>query len=813
MYPKCLRRVVPISIISFLALLSTSQSQAQDQGIPDTVLVATAIGSIGNKVILNVSGFNDQPLGALQVPLKFPHPDLTADSISFTGTRLATASLQPVYIDSANQTLTFGAVYFAGNLAPGSGLLAKIHFSISPTATEDTVVIDTLLDPPNALTFSDTSGALDWTPVFQSGNIILTEANSPPVWEPAGNHTVLEGNGITLNLKASDPDDGLALTLAGSNLPPGSNFTDNGNGAGTFSWTPPFVGPGSSAGSPFAVTFTVSDGIVHTDQTVLITVINNNRPPILIMPGSQTVDAQELLNFQVSAVDPDREGVLLSSTLLPIGAAFGTGNPGSFNWSPTTTQVGQHFAVFKAEDQSGGLDIDTVEILVNYSLYGYSLSVSNINAYAGENVLLTVGLDNVDSVAGFSLLLHYDHTALILKSVSRSNARTMDWEFFSYQLNPNNIPGDISFAALADIPNPKYVPPLLPGSGPIVELGFQILDDELLGGLSLPIVFVLNSPSNNTLSKPNGSLIPQDSINYKDGSVYVELISILPGDVNVNGLPFEIGDAVTFANHLTSPSDYPFTHLQSANSDCNLDGYRESVADLIFMLNRILQGGPAAAFLSAETESQPVDIWIDKESHRSTFGVTTTQDLGGMLFSITHDPDATLVPEFTGISSAFETRYDDKNGELRVLIYSPEGNVILPGQTELFKLNSKDVSIQKVEVSSADGQILENVITTGQSNSTHLPKSAELYQNFPNPFNLETTIAFYLAGQQNVELKVYNLRGQKVRELCQDNLTAGFHQIRWDGLNQSGEEVASGIYFYKLEAGGKSLTRKLTLLK
>jgi hypothetical protein len=91
--------------------------------------------------------------------------------------------------------------------------------------------------------------------------------------------------------------------------------------------------------------------------------------------------------------------------------------------------------------------------------------------------------------------------------------------------------------------------------------------------------------------------------------------------------------------------------------------------------------------------------------------------------------------------------------------------------------------------------------------------SYALEQNYPNPFNPVTTITFTLPRQEKVELEVYNLLGKKVRVLLQEQMIAGSHLVQWDGRNDAGESLGSGIYFYRLKAGDFVQTRRMLLLK
>ncbi|MEA2095600.1 MAG: right-handed parallel beta-helix repeat-containing protein [Candidatus Cloacimonadota bacterium] len=90
----------------------------------------------------------------------------------------------------------------------------------------------------------------------------------------------------------------------------------------------------------------------------------------------------------------------------------------------------------------------------------------------------------------------------------------------------------------------------------------------------------------------------------------------------------------------------------------------------------------------------------------------------------------------------------------------------------------------------------------------------ELYNNFPNPFNPETTIQFSIPQESKVELIVYNIKGQKVKTLVNNMCEEGFNTIIWNGMNDNGKQVSTGIYFYNLNVNNKSIkTKKMLLIK
>jgi len=89
----------------------------------------------------------------------------------------------------------------------------------------------------------------------------------------------------------------------------------------------------------------------------------------------------------------------------------------------------------------------------------------------------------------------------------------------------------------------------------------------------------------------------------------------------------------------------------------------------------------------------------------------------------------------------------------------------------------------------------------------------ELRQNYPNPFNLSTVIAYTLPRQSHVTITVCNVAGQSVRRLVDRDRAAGFHRESWDGRDDNGREVASGIYLYRLKSDAAVMSRKMILIK
>jgi hypothetical protein len=106
-----------------------------------------------------------------------------------------------------------------------------------------------------------------------------------------------------------------------------------------------------------------------------------------------------------------------------------------------------------------------------------------------------------------------------------------------------------------------------------------------------------------------------------------------------------------------------------------------------------------------------------------------------------------------------------------------------------------------------DGQVVSD------NHVSEVPAITALKGNYPNPFNPETRINYSLAQNGKVELTIYNLRGQKVRSLVGETQSAGEHNVVWNGRDDAGRTLASGMYFYRLKAANYDVTRKALLLK
>jgi len=132
------------------------------------------------------------------------------------------------------------------------------------------------------------------------------------------------------------------------------------------------------------------------------------------------------------------------------------------------------------------------------------------------------------------------------------------------------------------------------------------------------------------------------------------------------------------------------------------------------------------------------------------------------------------------------------------------------GTSYFYRITAVDFAGNESAVSS---EVTLLVTAVAETTVPAVPSDWVLAQNYPNPFNPTTEITFGLPKTAQVLLVVYNALGAQVRILAQNQFSAGYHTMNWDGCNEAGQEVGPGIYFYRLTTPATTLTQKMILLK
>ena len=177
-----------------------------------------------------------------------------------------------------------------------------------------------------------------------------------------------------------------------------------------------------------------------------------------------------------------------------------------------------------------------------------------------------------------------------------------------------------------------------------------------------------------------------------------------------------------------------------------------------------------------------------------------------------------------GGNGIWVVRYDFQDGRSKWVLWSPDNQpytLSLPGY-DLVEItqtvptaispDGEEASFARDTVRVVNGKLtlqlnehpilVKALFSTGVGEEPGLPQTFKLSQNYPNPFNPSTTIRYELPGPAQVVLDIYDLRGRKVRTLVRGRQLAGVHSVLWNGRDESGGSLASGVYFYRLEAKG-----------
>ncbi|HBC47741.1 MAG TPA: hypothetical protein DCZ43_11900, partial [candidate division Zixibacteria bacterium] len=401
-----------------------------------------------------------------------------------------------------------------------------------------------------------------------------------------------------------------------------------------------------------------------------------NTPPAFVgpAPGTYQVNEQFGANFIVTATDPDTDSMVLTVDFGPTNYTFTEIQdiPGTisyrFNWVPDVGSSGTYPLTFVVNDGNGGV----IPLQLTLVVTPTGLSIASMNAMPGGTISIPVNLDNQGSssaVGGFSILINWNPEALSLNGITRAG-RTGSFEYFHITRDDGG-PGSVRIVGLADIRNGVVSPPMHPGNGPIFMLEMSVAPDEALIGVDLPVTFLNLEPADNTLSDSTGYLLVHPDLTNSIISV-VGPEQFLTGDINLNGIPYEVADVVLFVNHLTNPTLFPFDAVQRAASDVNADGLTETVADLVYLINIVNHVIPRPRL---EPGMPNMTLLLASNAGNTSFIADSPVDLGAVLVRIPHEPGVSLIPSANG---RFTIASNDDGYVLSVLAYLPEsgtGNV------------------------------------------------------------------------------------------------------------------------------------------
>jgi len=797
-------KIFALIILLVFTMTCGIMAQSDNYGDVDTLYFSEASASAGEMVSIQVRLWNDEELGGVTLPLVYPTDKLEFQEVDFTGGRVEHILSKPLTVNEAEGTILVGAiVIFEDYIAVGDGSLFTIKFRLKDDLVPgETITIDSTSLPPAYFVLTHAQGS-NILPAFKAGTITVAEKNVAPSFVPIPEIYVAEGESLFVNVQVQDPD-GNSVTLANPVHPYNSTFTDNGDGTGLFAWCPEFVGPQSAETSPHTFVFWATDGELSSYLQVKIHVINVNRPPVITAPPTISTEAGDSLGIVVRAIDPDFDAVTLTVEGMPSGADFNFENPGLINWPSQYEDSGAYAVKVIATDTFGLADTADIDItLVPVSFF--ALRIDTLTTFSGRAIPLNVRLENKEPIKEFEILINLDPTIFTPLTVVFDSYLAQDFGFIEYRMNHNGLQGDLRISGRAMLAD--AIPA---GEGILCQLLVQVSSNLNFVGQQIPVPFVIRTTTNNTVILEDDRVISSDEINMFDGFVNISANGDRHlGDINLNSIAYEIADAVYFSNHYIKPQQFPMDEQQVINSDINLDGNAPSIADLVLLI-KIITGATEPPGLKAVAEIPPAHVALDRRSDGVYLTADVATDIGGAYFQFTGpDVDQLDLANFT----AMDLQSGQSGDMVNCLLTSFEEKSIASGYTDILKLSDDgnlQISLAGADLADVNGAVIDSYM---KSEGVVLPKQFELHQNYPNPFNPSTEIRFDMSAPGRVQLSIYNILGQEVTRLVDGDYPAGQHEVMWNGTDDEGRSVASGIYLYRIQVADYSESRKMVLMK
>ena len=305
------------------------------------------------------------------------------------------------------------------------------------------------------------------------------------------------------------------------------------------------------------------------------------------------------------------------------------------------------------------------------------------------------------------------------------------------------------------------------------------------------------------------------------------------------------GDSTAYGDNAVDSDDYSFVKTYYT-FDTTATGYGQmgdingngeiDLPDLMMVMGNINQVGVLPLFkvpgrdnsnATLEILDVPELVFKDVEFDACVW-IENVADLKAYQFTVKYDPDKyeliTLDRDImegdflvSGDPDNNKTAFftvDDRKGKVYVgCLYgqakTAEGNGNLVNLRFKSKVNGETPDIQLADILLGNS----NNELTKLANVANMPDEFKLSQNYPNPFNPETNIRFQLPEASKVTLKIYNILGQEIKTIINKNLGAGYHSMKWDGTNNIGLKVSSGVYIYRIKAGSFTAAKKMVFLK
>jgi hypothetical protein len=845
-----------LGVLSSVAfLMPTGSAWAQTPSTLDTLRFINVLSAHpGDTIDVDLYVRNVDTLGGISLRVRF-NPALISPltDTTITGVDTAISVENPQRLRGAGfeqwgasivsfGVMTFGATDFSGLnppppdiFLPGAGITTRFRWLVRSSATPQSAAITFENDPTYPTSFNtiaDIRGLIFKRPILTNGTVTITTSggnNPPSIANCPQPVSVSAGQLVQFSVNATDPD-GDNLSLQATNLPSGGSFSPSNpvvgssSVTGTFSWVPSISQTGN-----FTVSFRATDspgGLTSSFCNVAITVTQatGNVAPVVICPSSTsfTVDQGQEVQFAISASDANNDPIQMypinppsGSAMLPSNPVTGTGTAsGTFKWTPSFTQVGIFSVGFQAKDTANNLSsICNVTITVNQVQVDrlFSTSAPGQTPLGGvpgtSNVVIPVNFLNVKASYGVQFDLVYDATIFTLSAIQTTDRLVG----FTVYENLGQTPGRIRIVTFS-------LTGLSVGVGTTTAL-FNVVGSVNAGAApgEYPIKF-----ENAWGSIDPDPAKPSAQLATTDGVIMVDNL----GDANLD-TRIDVADVVAVVGYILGT--FPLDSRQFGAANLTGDNFVD-VFDLVGIINLIF-GTPVVPSPGLPSNGNPALVQFTYDQNDGPYGAYRLSadlpgDVAGAQIELAYDPAKVSLgsPVALEAASNLQLRFrDDGQGHLRtLLIYDPQNasSRILTGRRDVLRVplasappeGAPSVRLQEVKLAAPDASQIE---VSGYSS---VPKSFVLEQNYPNPFNPTTTISFSLGdhnggGAVDFRLDIFNVLGQRVKTLAEGTLAPGRYEYVWDGTDRLDQQVASGLYFYRLTTSDRFETKKMVLMK
>jgi len=811
---------------------------------PSVTAPATASGQVGTELTVNVSAADPDgdaitSLTATNVPSGATFA-ASADQLSGTltwtpeaaqaGTHTVTFTAANALSGSASTAITVNDVDHApvvtapATVSVNENELLTITISVSDP-DGDSITNLTATGLPAGATFTAAgdylSGTLTWTPEYtQAGSyevtfaatnslsgsastaIMVNDVDRTPLVTAPATAAVNENAPLTVLVSAADPDGEAIASLTATGVPSGATFTAAGdNLSGTLSWTPSYAQAGS-----YTVTFTAANALSGSASSA-ITVSDVGQAPVVTAPATAAVNENELLTVLVSASDPDGDAIAsLTAADVPAGAAFtaaGDNLSGTFTWTPDDTQSGSYTVIFTAANALTG-SASTVVTVNNADRAPVVTAPATASGRAGTLITVAVTAADPDGDAITSLTASGLPSGATFTAGSENTAGTLSWTPASGQVGTHSVtftaantltgsatttitvqpPNQLPVAALTVTPSTGNAPLSVTANasastdpdGTIATYLFDFGDGTVVGPIATATA---------AHSFAAGTWTITVTVTDNDGAVNSKTASVIaasvPAQPNLVGNPsFE-----TNANNWNSYSGG--TLLRVAGGFDGAWGLQVTGA-----ANTVSFGANDSpnwvVTVPAVGTRYRFTAWVRSASHVGTAKLQIREYSGSTRVGGLYSTGVTLSPTWQLVTVDYVT--------------------VASGSTLDFQVI--DFPVVASEVFVTDNIAIRNI--TGASLAAGEPSDSRSSLDLggriplrgtlsPSPLRSQSTLVFATSRPGPLQVTLYDVRGRRVRILTDEtNAPAGLHRLLVDGRRDGGQPLASGVYFYRIQA-------------